>query len=38
MTDDSYKRLNETKHTKGATLVGIHTYDILANIVYSDAF
>lgn len=38
MTDESYSRLKESKHTKGATLVGIHTYDLLANILYSDAF
>jgi hypothetical protein len=38
LTDESYERLLSAKPTKGNTLVGTHSYDILANIEYANSF
>ena len=38
LTDDQFKRLQRMPKTKGATLQGVHSYDILANPLYLDDF
>jgi hypothetical protein len=38
LTDPQFKQLCETPITTGHTLVGTHTYDILANPHYLDDF
>lgn len=38
LTDDAYEKMRDTKPTDGATLQGVHSYDILANPLYSDMF
>ncbi len=37
-TDEKFSRLHSVPQTKGKTLVGTHTYDILANPKYADQF
>ena len=38
LTEDQYYRLQKFPKTKGATLLGVHSYDILANPLYLDDF
>jgi hypothetical protein len=38
LDDESFASMKDTKPTKGATLQGVHSYDILANPLYSDMF
>lgn len=38
MTDESFQRVKDAHTTRGTTLVGCHTYDLLANPLYSTAF
>lgn len=38
MTSEQYQRLLNTAPTKGKTLQGVHSYDILANPLYFDDF
>lgn len=38
MTDAQYERLTTVPMTKGKTLQGVHSYDILANPLYFDDF
>lgn len=38
LTDDQLNRLHEVPKTKGKTLQGVHSYDILANPLYLDDF
>jgi len=38
LTKEQYSRLLNMKPTKGATLQGVHSYDILANPLYLDNF
>lgn len=38
LTDSQFERLKGTKKTKGHTLQGVHSYDILANPLYLDDF
>ena len=38
LTDDQYERLLSMPMTKGKTLQGVHSYDILANPLYLDDF
>lgn len=38
LTDSQYERLINIQKTKGKTLQGVHSYDILANPLYLDDF
>lgn len=38
LTDESYTKLDRVAKTKGKTLQGVHSYDILANPLYLDDF
>merc|ERR1739842_77663 len=38
LTDSQYQRLQTVPKTKGKTLQGVHSYDILANPLYLDDF
>lgn len=38
LTEEQFGRLHSVPQTKGKTLVGTHSYDILANAKYSDDF
>ena len=38
MTDAQFKELTSAQKTKGKTLQGVHSYDILANPLYLDDF
>ena len=38
LTDEQYQRLKSVPMTKGKTLQGVHSYDILSNPLYFDDF
>ena len=38
LTDSQFTQLLNTQKTKGKTLQGVHSYDILANPLYLDDF
>jgi len=38
LTDEMYDKMESTPKTKGKTLQGVHSYDILANPLYFDDF
>lgn len=38
MLDSQLDAMRNTPMTKGATLQGVHSYDILANPLYADRF
>jgi len=38
MPDEQFERLQSVKMTKGKTLQGVHSYDILSNPLYFDDF
>lgn len=38
LTPEQYSRMKEVKQTKGKTLQGVHSYDMLSNPLYFDDF
>ena len=38
LTSEQYSRMKEVKQTKGKTLQGVHSYDMLSNPLYFDDF
>jgi len=38
LTDETYEKFSMSETTNGTTLQGVHSYDILANPLYLEAF
>jgi hypothetical protein len=38
LVDETFEKMKDTPMTKGSTLQGVHSFDILANPLYSDRF
>lgn len=38
LTPEQFSRMKEVKQTKGKTLQGVHSYDMLSNPLYFDDF